>query len=273
MSTRLRDPEISTSTPVGRPRRSRLYIVIGTVLALLAFIVAAGLASFPYLFPSSPLGTKVVVAKTTIGARTLITSADLTLAAVNPVPSQSFSSISAVAGKGARVDILAGEPVTANLIANNPDQLSSSDITYLPIPQGYVAVAIPTSEQAGVAGYVQVGDRISILASVNTQVFGSSPAVLAVRTVFRDVPVIRVGPVASAQGATQVSTSLTVEMTACDSEFMFWLLNNSTLKYELESYHDYGAAPTQPDPGCQSVLAAKGVGPVEVNKRWSFTTP
>jgi pilus assembly protein CpaB len=264
---------MATSSQVGRPRRSRLYIVIGTVLALLAFVVAAGLASFPYLFPSSPLGTKVVVAKSAIGARTVITSADLTLAAINPVPPESFGSISQVAGKGARVDIPAGEPVTANLIVQSPDALSSSDITYLPIPQGFVAVAIPTSEQAGVAGYIQVGDRVSILASVNTQVFGASPAVLAVRTVFRDVPVIRVGPVASAQGAAQVSTSLTVLMTACDSEFMFWLLNNATLKYELESYHDYGATPTQPDPECQSVVAAKGVGPVEVNKRWSFTTP
>lgn len=264
---------MATATPVGRPRRSRLYIIVGTVLAILAFLVAAGLASFPYLFPASPLGTKVVVAKSTIGARTVITSSELTLAAVSPVPPESFGSISAVAGKGARVDIPAGEPVTANLIADNPDQLSNSDVTYLPIPQGYVAVAIPTSEEAGVAGYVQVGDRVSILASVNTQVFGSSPAVLAVRTVFRDVPVIRVGPVASGQGASQVSTSLTVLMTACDSEFMFWLLNNATLKYELESFHDYGATPTQPDPECASVLSAKGVGPVEVNKRWSFTTP
>ena len=181
--------------------------------------------------------------------------------------------MSAVVGKGARVDIPAGEPVTSNLIASAPDLVSSSDVTYLPIPQGYVAVAIPTSEQAGVAGYVQVGDRISILASLNTQVLGASPALLAVRTVFRDLMVLRVGPATTGQSTSQVSTSLTVLMTACDSEYMFWLINNATLKYELESYHDYGVTPTQPDPSCDSVLAAKGVGPAAVNKRWSFTTP
>jgi pilus assembly protein CpaB len=263
----------TAASAVGRPRRSRLYIIIGTVLAILAFLAAAGLASAPYLFPSSPLGTKVVVAKTAITARTRITAADLEMSAINPVPPQSFTNISSVAGKGARVDIPAGSPVTANLIAQSPDLLSNSDVTYLPIPQGFVAVAIPTSEQAGVAGYVQVGDRISILASVNTQVFGSGQSVLAVRTVFRDVPVLRVGPVATTQGASQVGTSLTVMLTACDAEFMFWLLNNATLKYELESYKDYGAPPTQPDPACQSVIDAKGVGPVAVNKRWSFTTP
>jgi pilus assembly protein CpaB len=264
---------MATSGQVGRPRRSRLYIIIGTVLAVVAFLAAAGLASAPYLFPASPLGTKVVVAKSTIPARTRIAAGDVTLSAVSPVPPDSFTSIASVVGKGARVDIPAGEPVTSNIIATANDLVSSSDVTYLPIPQGYVAVAIPTSEQAGVAGYVQVGDRISILASLNTQVLGASPAVLAVRTVFRDLMVLRVGPASSTQGTAQVSTSLTVLMTACDSEYMFWLVNNATLKYELESYHDYGATPTQPDPGCESVLAAKGVGPAAVNKRWSFTTP
>jgi pilus assembly protein CpaB len=264
---------LAISRQVGRPRRSRQYIIIGTVLAMVAFLAAAGLASAPYLFPAGPLGKKVVVAKNNIAARTRITAADVTLSAVTPIPPESFTSISDVVGKGARVDIPAGEPVTANIIASVPDLVSSSDVTYLPIPQGYVAVAIPTSEQTGVAGYVQVGDRISILASLNTQVLGPGPAVLAVRTVFRDLMVLRVGPATTAQATAQVSTSLTVLMTACDSEYMFWLINYATLKYELESYHDYGATPTQPDPACESVLAAKGVGPAAVNKRWSFTTP
>ena len=102
---------MATSGQVGRPRRSRQYIVIGTILAVVAFLAAAGLASAPYLFPASPLGTKVVVAKSNIPARTRITAGDLTLSAVSPVPPDSFTSISAVVGKGARVDIPAGEPV------------------------------------------------------------------------------------------------------------------------------------------------------------------
>ena len=146
-------------------------------------------------------------------------------------------------------------------------------MTYLPIPQGYVAVTIPTSEQVGVAGYLQVGDRITILASINTQVLGPAPRCWPCAPCSAISMILRVGPASSAQSTSQLSTSLTVLMTACDSEYMFWLLNNATLKYELESYHDYGATPTQPDPACESVLAAKGVGPTAVNKRWSFTTP
>jgi len=38
---------VAANSPIGRGRRSRLYIVIGTSLALLAFLAAAFLASAP----------------------------------------------------------------------------------------------------------------------------------------------------------------------------------------------------------------------------------
>ena len=150
---------MAANSPIGRGRRSRLYIIIGTSLALLAFLAAAFLASAPYLFPAAASGIKIVVAKSSITARTRIDASQLELAVVSPEPPQAFKSIAQVAGKGARVDIPQGLAVTANLIADSPDILSSSDVTYLPIPSGYVAVTIPTSEQVGVGGYVQVGDR------------------------------------------------------------------------------------------------------------------
>lgn len=261
------------ASEIGRPRRGRTYIIIGTVLAVLAFATAAGVASLPLLFPSGSTGTKVVVAKNSIGARTKIQSSDLTMKVVTPVPPQAFFDINLVAGKGARVDIPADSAVTANLIAQSPDLLSSSDVTYLPIPSGFVAVTVPTSEQEGVGGYVQLGDRITILATVNTQVFGASPGTPVVRTVFRNLDVIRVGPATGSTGGQQVTSSLTLLMTPCDSEFMFWFLNNATLKYTLESFKDYEPTPNQPDPACPKLSAAAGVGPREVDAKWHFTTP
>ena len=255
---------------VGRPRRSRIYIIVGVILAVLAFGTAAAVASLP-LLSSGPSGTKVVVAKNGIAARTRIQASDLELKVISPTPPQSFTDLATVAGKGARVDIPAGLPVTANLIAQTPDQLTSSEVTFLPIPSGFVAVTVPTSEQVGVAGYVQVGDRITVLATINTSAFGSGSAAPVVRTVFKDLNVIRVGPASTLEG--QQASSLTVLMTACDSEYLFWLLNNAVLKYELESFTDYGVTPTKPDPACPSIAAAGGVGPKEVNAKWHFTTP
>ena len=261
---------MSTATAeIGRPRRGRLYIVIGAILAVLAFATAAGLASLP-LLQSSTTGTRVVVAKNNISARTKIQASDLELSAVNPAPPQAFVDLNAVAGKGARVDIPAGLPVTANLITSSGDLLSTSDVAYLPIPSGYVGVTVPTGEQVGVGGYVQVGDRITMLATINTSIFGATP-VSVVRTVFRDVDVIRVGP-ASTQSTGQVTSSLTLLMTGCDAEYLFWLLNNAVLKYTLESPHDYAATPNQPDPSCPKLSSAGGVGPKDVDKRWHFTS-
>jgi Flp pilus assembly protein CpaB len=266
---------MSLNTPeIGRSRRSRTYIVVGAILAVLAFGAAAAVASLP-LFTSNQTGVKVVVAKNGISARTKIQASDLELSVVNPTPPDSFTDIAQVAGNGARVDIPAGAPVTANLIAQAPDLLSSSDVAYLPIPDGYVAVTVPTSEEVGVGGYVQLGDRIAVLATIDTSVFGATPGAPIVRTVFRDLDVIRVGPVtqgglgASSQA---VTSSLTVLMTGCDAEYMFWLLNNAVLKYELESHLNYGATPTNPDPACPTLANAGGVGPRQVNGRWHFTT-
>jgi Flp pilus assembly protein CpaB len=155
------------------------------------------------------------------------------------------------------------------LIAGSGDLLSSGDVAYLPIPSGYVAVTIPTGELVGVGGYPQVGDRITMLATINTSIFAPGGASM-VRTVFRDLNIIRVGPVNQPASNSQIAGSLTLLMTACDAEYLFWLQNNAVLKYTLESFKDYAAAPSQPDPTCPK---PGGVGPKEVNKRWQFTGP
>lgn len=259
---------------IGRPRRARLYIVVGAILAVLAFGTAAAVASLP-LLSSNSTGTQVVVARNTITARTRIQASDLELRSISPTPPQSFTAIAVVAGKGARVDIPAGSPVTANLITTSPDQLNTSDATYLPIPQGYVAVTVPTSEQVGVAGYVQVGDRLVVLATMSTAAFSAGAARPVVRTVFRDLVVIRVGPASTTEqsGAGQLTSSLTVLVTSCDAEYLFWLLNNAVLKYELESFTDYGTIPTAAEAKCPNLTSTSGVGPKQVDDRWHFTTP
>jgi Flp pilus assembly protein CpaB len=260
------------SAEVGRPRRGRLYIVIGAVLAVLAFAAAAGLASLS-LLQSNSGGARVVVAKNNISARTKIQASDLELSSFNPAPPQAFAQVSGVAGKGARVDIPAGSPITANLITSAGDLLSTSDVAYLPIPSGYVAVTVPTGEQVGVGGYVQVGDRITMLATINTSLFGSNPGAAVVRTVFHDLDVIRVGPATTQSGPSgQVTSSLTLLTTGCDAEYLVWLLNNATMKYALESSTDYSATPNQPDPSCPKLSSAGGVGPKEVDKRWHFSS-
>jgi hypothetical protein len=83
-----------------------------------------------------------------------------------------------------------------------------------------------------------------------------------------------VGPASATQqsGAGQLTSSLTVLVTSCDAEYLFWLLNNAILKYELESFNDYGTTPTSPNSNCPSLTSPTGVGPKQVDDKWHFTT-
>src|SRR2546423_1863883 len=154
------------SSALARPRRGRLYIIVGAVLALLAFATAAGIASLPFI-QGSTTGIKIVVASHDIRARTVISASDLTFANFSPAPPQAFSAVRDPSGRGAGVDFPGGGPVTANWTAEGGAFLATSESPSLPIPGGWVAVTVPTSEQEGVGGYIQNGDRINMLATIN----------------------------------------------------------------------------------------------------------
>ena len=152
------------------------------------------------------------------------------------------------------VTIVAGQPVTSNVVAQRDSSLATKN-QFLPIPSGYVALTLPTSEQQGVAGYIQPDDYISIIATV------SNGGKVAGLTVFTNVHVIRVGVLdtsASGQASTQVASSLTVVVTQCQADYLTWFLAFASLKYTLESYHDYHPNDTK-DPKCPDVNSDPGV--------------
>src|SRR5260370_41784574 len=84
-----------------------------------------------------------------------------------------------------------------------PSQALGSQSEFLPIPSGYVALTIPTSEQQGVADYIQPADYISVVATV------SASAKVAANTIFTQIHVIRVG-IAGAVGATSTSSAASI---------------------------------------------------------------
>src|SRR5262249_22911713 len=153
------------------------------------------------------------------------------------------------------VTIVTGEPITSNVIAK-PDAALGSQSEYLPIPSGYVAIQLPASEQQGVGGYIQPDDYISIIATVDIN------GKVATKTVFTNIHVIRVGPLQApgAQASSSAASSLTVVVTYCQSEYLTWFLTSASLRYELESYHDYRPSSSQTtDPNCPGVTSAAGV--------------
>lgn len=276
-----------------RPGGGRLFIIVGLLLAVLA---GGGVFLLGSLGGGGGIagGSKVTVvtAATSIPLRAPIKSEDLTTEDVSGVFVNTYAKVSDVVNLIAQVNISKGTVITSDMLVKDAGLITTSNApAYLPLASGYVAMAIPTGEQQGVAGHITIGDYITMIASAQVTLFSKTgqqqgPPQTVVKTVFTNLRVIQVGPAqinvqpaagSNAANSNQgqvggVTSSLTVEVTQCDAEFIQWFLANSVqLKYTLESFHDYQPAPTGPDPACLNVNAATGVTADQVNKRFKFT--
>jgi Flp pilus assembly protein CpaB len=232
-------------------RFTRPFTILGILLALLviaAFVLVALNAGNQSGSPTM----NVVVATKDLQPRVAIDAGSLELMSI-PVPGTYpkvyFTRVQDVQGLVPLVAIPTGQAITSSDVAKSNAALGSQS-EYLPIPSGYVAITIPTSEQQGVANYIQPEDYISVIATVSTA------GKVASKTIFTNVHVIRVG----AQGSATNASSLTVVVTECQAEVITWFLNYAALKYVLESFKDYLQPGTvAPDPKCPTVGDAKGV--------------
>ena len=274
-----------------RPGGGRLFIIVGLLLAILAgagvFFLGGTLGGGGGSGPS----INVVVAATSISQRSSLRLEDLAVEKVNGTFVNTYKQASDAVGKIAEINISKGTIITSDMLVVDLGSINASTApAYLPLAQGYVAITVPTSEQQGVAGHITIGDYITMIASAQTTLFqkttqASGPPTTVVKTVFTNVRVIGVGPAivatqpASGTGTTTgstgavggVSSSLTLEVTQCDAEYLVWFRVNTQMTYTLESFKDYLTQPTAPDASCPNVLAAKGVTADDVNKRFSFT--
>lgn len=280
-----------------RPGGGRLFIIVGLLLAILAgagvFFLggsvggAGGIGGAPT--------TTVVIAKQPIPMRHAITASDLETAKVSGSftgVNNVYANTSDVVNLIAQIQISKGSVITSDMLAKDVGLVSGAAPAYLPLASGYVAMTIPTGEQQGVAGHITLGDYITVVSSANLTVFAvgsatpTGPPKVITKTVFTNVRVIGLGPatanVQPAGGATTVGgttgptggvvSSLTIELTQCDAEFFTWFLNNTTIRYTLESFHDYlTQPPSAPDPTCPTVLSAQGVSQKAVEARYHFT--
>lgn len=281
-----------------RPGGGRLFIIVGLLLAILAgagvFFLggniggAGGIGGAPT--------TTVVIAKQPIPMRHAITASDLETTKVSgsfTSVNNTYGSTSDVVNLIAQIQITKGSVITSDMLAKDVGLVSGAAPAYLPLASGYVAMTIPTGEQQGVAGHITLGDYITVVSSANVTVFAvgatqaTGPPKVITKTVFTNVRVIGLGPatasVQPASGATTVGgttgptggvvSSLTIELTQCDAEFFTWFLNNTTIRYTLESFHDYlTQPPSAPDPTCPTVLSAQGVSQKAVEARYHFTS-
>jgi Flp pilus assembly protein CpaB len=285
---------VAVAQAPARPRAGggRIFIIIGLVLALVGFGLAVLLGSLHGTGggggASCPCDL-VVYANKDIALRTQITTIDQVkvksipdtykpagAVVIDPSNSnkdaagQNTAALKAVQSFIAEVNIATDQPLLTSMLAKPGDTITGAQAAFLPIPPGYVAMTLPTSELIGVAGYPQSGDYIGVIASAGNKLTGVSV------TVVTQLHILRVGPANlsvtaasnngtnSSAGTTGPASSLTVLATPCQSELITWFQQNTIVRYELESYKDYAPAATGPDPKCVGLTAAKGVTSADI---------
>jgi Flp pilus assembly protein CpaB len=283
-----------------RPGGGRLFIIIGVLLAVVAFgaVFLLSSATGGGSIGGGPT-TSVVIAKQSIPLRHQITLADVEVAKAsvngNATLGNTYAAANDVQGLVSEINISKGAIITSDMLAKDVSLVPAGAApAFLPLAKGYVAMTIPTGEQQGVAGHISVGDYITVIASANISVFNTKtgqqqgPPKQVSKTVFTQLRVIGLGPAANgvqpansnsattSSGNTQnsgVTSSLTVELTQCDAEYLVWFLANTQVRYTLESYKDYSTPPTDnQDTSCATIQAAGGVTNSQVDAKYHFTS-
>jgi Flp pilus assembly protein CpaB len=267
-------------SPAGHLSTGRRFLFgLGVLLAAAGFLVTLVLGSFLIMRAQQVTGgVPVVVAAHDVQARQSLDAASVEIVTYpsNLAPANALTTLDAAVGKFALTNITERQVLTSAMVSSQPVSEQAAGQSYLPIPDGSVALTIPTSEQEGVAGYISPGDYIDVVATLSTSVFGQQPAKTVTKTIFTNLHVIRVGPeTASAQGAAGgVSSSLTVIVSSCDGEMLSWLLNNANLRYELRSYKNYPSpSPTAAaSPGSASSTPSGAANAAGANAAGAGTT-
>jgi Flp pilus assembly protein CpaB len=166
-------------------RRGRFLVIIGLIFAILAgagaFMIItqaqqqAGQGSLQHV--------SIVVAKLPIPARKPIEAADVEVRDV-PVDATNaqgvFADPVAVIGLVAGVNILAGQPIYANLLASSSQggqfSILSPDETISPTSEAWRAVSVTVPDDRAVAGMIAPGDTVDVFVSISVAV----PETLAV---------------------------------------------------------------------------------------------
>jgi pilus assembly protein CpaB len=237
--------------------RRTLTLVIAAVLA-----VGAGLLTFDYLLsvnkaPSSP-PRSVLVAAQDIPARAAITS-DLVRVVTRPSDTVDPNALSnpgdVASGSEALIAIPSGSTITSANIGAPTAQASPVHLR-----AGMRAVSIPVDMVKAIAGLVQPGDLVDVIASPPRNPAGQPKAY----TIMRSIRVLAVGSAVEAMsnasppppGVDTDPRTITLEVTPSQADLLTMADLNATLRLALRSPTDK----SRPLPSEDLVFATQSMG-------------
>ena len=195
------------------------------LMVAIVFALAAANAAHKWMLKNravaAPTGNfvKVVVTKTDLSPGTQLKAEDLTLAQIeaDKAPAASFNTVEQVAGRVSEAMMVKNQPVVEAMLA---PQGSGSGLQAL-VPLGQRAITVEVNEFSGVAGLLQPGCRVDIIATINEGNNGGQVA----KTIVQNVKVTAVGQRTTAtpadvpqQNPNEMVKSVTVLATLADAE-------------------------------------------------------
>lgn len=148
-------------------RRSRLLLILGILLAVVAMLLTYTLLQKPQQPAEQPpvVTRKVVVATQDIAYGTLIDPLTVEMRdwPVDTAPADALGNTADLAGKYAKTPIFAGQIIQAKMVATREELAAGEGPASILIPVGMVAYPFPIGEFSGVSYALKSGDRVDVL--------------------------------------------------------------------------------------------------------------
>ena len=152
-------------------RRSRLLLIVGILLALVATLVAFTLLQQPQQTEQPPVVTtrKVAVAVQDIAYGTMIDPLAVEMRdwPIDSAPADAIANTADLTGKYAKTAIFTGQVIQGKMIATEAELAGGEGPASILVPVGLVAYPFPIGEFTGVSYALKTGDRVDVLITFN----------------------------------------------------------------------------------------------------------
>ena len=148
---------------INRTTALLLSLLFGLATVLLFFVATNSIRKDAQKRPEGPESTTIIVARTDITPRTLISErmVELKSVPIDKKPSGALTDFTEVSDKVATQLIPAGQTLTEMNVAPRGPSLGMS----YSLPKNMRAMSVPLDPVSGVAGFLKAGDRVDVLAT------------------------------------------------------------------------------------------------------------
>ncbi len=239
-------------------RGGRVLIILGMVLALIA-----GAGVYVALATATPESEPVKTTKLVMAVQPIIERSEVApeqIVQVDwpvsiPTPVGAFEKPADASGKLATVPIYPGQPLVDKMLIDKSELKETHSNASLLLEKGTVAIALPVTINTNVAGAIQAGDRVDILATFTAPPVATAnqaPGLPLITThhLMQDVLILQVGPWPNPNSKDQGNAGATVvtfQMQEQDALVLKYSLENSSgLTLALRPANDTDLANPEP---------------------------